>query len=249
MTHPVVLVTGGSRGIGAATALLAAKRGYDVAFSYQSNAKAAEAVAEQIRATGRKVVAVQADVSVEADVLRLFKTVDQQMGRLDALVNNAGMLEKQTRLDQMDVGRWNRVLGANVIGTFLCAKEAVLRMSTQHGGKGGNIVNISSAASRLGSPNEFIDYAAAKGAVDSMTIGLAKEVATEGIRVNAIRPGLIYTDIHASAGEPGRVDRAKAGVPMQRGGTAEEVAEAALWLMSEQSSYVTGTMLDVAGGR
>ncbi len=249
MTHPVVLVTGGSRGIGAATALLAAKRGYDVAFSYQSNAKAAEAVAEQIRATGRKVVAVKADVSVEADVLRLFKTVDQQMGRLDALVNNAGMLEKQTRLDQMDVGRWNRVLGANVIGTFLCAKEAVLRMSTQHGGKGGNIVNISSAASRLGSPNEFIDYAAAKGAVDSMTIGLAKEVATEGIRVNAIRPGLIYTDIHASAGEPGRVDRAKAGVPMQRGGTAEEVAEAALWLMSEQSSYVTGTMLDVAGGR
>jgi len=175
--------------------------------------------------------------------------VDQQMGRLDALVNNAGMLEKQTRLDQMDVARWNRVLGANVIGTFLCAKEAVLRMSTQHGGKGGTIVNISSAASRLGSPNEFIDYAAAKGAVDSMTIGLAKEVATEGIRVNAIRPGLIYTDIHASAGEPGRVDRAKVGVPMQRGGTADEVAEAALWLMSEQSSYVTGTMLDVAGGR
>ena len=249
MTHPIVLVTGGSRGIGAAIAVMAAQRGYDVAFSYQSNAKAAEAVAETIRATGRKVLAMQADVSVEADVLRLFTTVDQQMGRLDALVNNAGMLEKQTRLDQMDVGRWNRVLGANVIGTFLCAKEAVLRMSTKHGGKGGTIVNISSAASRLGSPNEFIDYAAAKGAVDSMTIGLAKEVATEGIRVNAIRPGLIYTDIHASAGEPGRVDRAKAGVPMQRGGTADEVAEAALWLMSAQSSYVTGTMLDVAGGR
>ncbi|MFM8467002.1 MAG: SDR family oxidoreductase [Oxalobacteraceae bacterium] len=249
MTHPIVLVTGGSRGIGAAVAIMAAQRGYDVAFSYQSNAKAAEAVAGTIRATGRKVLAMQADVSVEADVLRLFKTVDQQMGRLDALVNNAGMLEKQTRLDQMDVGRWNRVLGANVIGTFLCAKEAVLRMSTQHGGQGGAIVNISSAASRLGSPNEFIDYAAAKGAVDSMTIGLAKEVATEGIRVNAIRPGLIYTDIHASAGEPGRVDRAKAGVPMQRGGTADEVAEAVLWLMSAQSSYVTGTMLDVAGGR
>jgi len=249
MTHPIVLVTGGSRGIGAAIAVMAAQRGYDVAFSYQSNAKAAEAVAETIRATGRKALAMQADVSVEADVLRLFNTVDQQMGRLDALVNNAGMLEKQTRLDQMDVGRWNRVLGANVIGTFLCAKEAVLRMSTKHGGKGGTIVNISSAASRLGSPNEFIDYAAAKGAVDSMTIGLAKEVATEGIRVNAIRPGLIYTDIHASAGEPGRVDRAKAGVPMQRGGTADEVAEAALWLMSAQSSYVTGTMLDVAGGR
>jgi len=249
MTHPIVLVTGGSRGIGAAIAVMAAQRGYDVAFSYQSNAKAAEAVAETIRATGRRALAMQADVSVEADVLRLFNAVDQQMGRLDALVNNAGMLEKQTRLDQMDVGRWNRVLGANVIGTFLCAKEAVLRMSTKHGGKGGTIVNISSAASRLGSPNEFIDYAAAKGAVDSMTIGLAKEVATEGIRVNAIRPGLIYTDIHASAGEPGRVDRAKAGVPMQRGGTADEVAEAALWLMSAQSSYVTGTMLDVAGGR
>ena len=249
MTHPVVLVTGGSRGIGAATAVLAAKHGYDVVFSYQSNVKAAEEVAQHIRSTGRKALAVQADVSVEADVLRLFKTVDQQMGRLDALVNNAGMLEKQTRLDQMDVGRWNRVLGANVIGTFLCAKEAVLRMSTKYGGKGGCIVNISSAASRLGSPNEFIDYAAAKGAVDSMTLGLAKEVATEGIRVNAIRPGLIYTDIHASAGEPGRVDRAKAGVPMQRGGTADEVADAVLWLMSEQSSYVTGTMLDVAGGR
>ncbi len=249
MTHPVVLVTGGSRGIGAAVAIMAAQRGYDVAFSYQSNAKAAGEVAEKIRATGRKALAVQADVSVETDVLRLFKAVDEQMGRLDVLVNNAGMLEKQTRLDQMDVGRWNRVLGANVIGTFLCAKEAVLRMSTNHGGKGGAIVNISSAASRLGSPNEFIDYAAAKGAVDSMTIGLAKEVATEGIRVNAIRPGLIYTDIHASAGEPGRVDRAKAGVPMQRGGTADEVAEAVLWLMSQQSSYVTGTMLDVAGGR
>ena len=249
MSHPVILVTGGSRGIGAAIAILAAQRGYDVAFSYHSNAAAAEEVLSAIRAAGRKAVAVQADVSVEADVLRIFTTVDQQLGRLDALVNNAGMLEKQTRLDQMDVARWQRVLGANVIGTFLCAKEAVLRMSTKHGGKGGVIVNMSSAAARLGSPNEFIDYAAAKGAVDSMTLGLAKEVATEGIRVNAIRPGLIYTDIHASAGEPGRVDRAKGGVPMQRGGTAGEVAQAALWLLSEQSSYVTGTMLDVAGGR
>ncbi len=249
MPHPIVLVTGGSRGIGAATAILAAKRGYDVAFSYQSNATAAEQVAEHIRATGRQALVVQADVSLEADVLRLFRTVDEQMGPLDALVNNAGMLEKQTRLDQMDVGRWNRVLGANVIGTFLCAKEAVLRMSTRHGGKGGSIVNLSSAAARLGSPNEFIDYAAAKGAVDSMTIGLAKEVAAEGIRVNAIRPGLIYTDIHTSAGEPGRVDRAKSGVPMQRGGSADEVADAVLWLMSAQSSYVTGTLVDVTGGR
>ena len=249
MTHPVILVTGGSRGIGAATAILAAKRGYDVAFTYQSNAKAAAEVAEKIQATGRKALMLQADVSIEADVVGLFKQVDAQLGRLDALVNNAGILEKITRLEQMDAARWQRVLGVNVIGSFLCAKEAVLRMSTRHGGKGGGIVNVSSAASRIGSPNEFIDYAAAKGAVDSMTIGLAKEVATENIRVNAVRPGLIYTEIHASAGEPGRVDRAKEGVPMKRGGTAEEVAETILWLLSDQSSYVTGTMIDVAGGR
>lgn len=249
MTHPVILVTGGSRGIGAATAILAAKRSYDVAFTYQSNAKAATEVAEKIRATGRKALMLQADVSIEADVLSVFKQVDAQLGRLDALVNNAGILEKITRLEQMDAARWQRVLGVNVIGSFLCAKEAVLRMSTRHGGKGGGIVNVSSAASRIGSPNEFIDYAAAKGAVDSMTIGLAKEVATENIRVNAVRPGLIYTEIHASAGEPGRVDRAKEGVPMKRGGTAEEVAETILWLLSDQSSYVTGTMIDVAGGR
>lgn len=249
MTHPVILITGGSRGIGAATAILAAKRGYDVAFTYQSNAKAANDVAEAIRATGRKALMLQADVSIEADVLNVFKQVDAQMGQLDALVNNAGMLEKITRLDQMDAARWQRVLGVNVIGSFLCAKEAVLRMSTRHGGKGGAIVNVSSAAARIGSPNEFIDYAAAKGAVDSMTIGLSKEVATENIRVNAVRPGLIYTEIHASAGEPGRVDRAKEGVPMKRGGTADEVAETILWLLSDQSSYITGTMIDVAGGR
>jgi NAD(P)-dependent dehydrogenase (short-subunit alcohol dehydrogenase family) len=204
---------------------------------------------QKIQQSGGEAIAIQADVGIEADVLRLFKTVDEKMGVLNILVNNAGMLEKQMRLDQMDVGRWQRVLNANVMGSFLCAREAVLRMSSKHGGKGGVIVNVSSAASRLGSPNEFIDYAAAKGAVDSMTIGLAKEVATEGIRVNAVRPGLIYTDIHVSAGEPGRVDRAKAGVPMQRGGTAEEVAETVLWLASEQSSYVTGTLLDVTGGR
>jgi NAD(P)-dependent dehydrogenase (short-subunit alcohol dehydrogenase family) len=249
MTHPVILVTGGSRGIGAATAILAAKRGYDVAFTYQSNAKAAAEVAEKIQATGRQALMLQADVSIEADVVGLFKQLDAQLGRLDALVNNAGILEKITRLEQMDAARWQRVLGVNVIGSFLCAKEAVVRMSTRHGGKGGGIVNVSSAASRIGSPNEFIDYAAAKGAVDSMTIGLAKEVATENIRVNAVRPGLIYTEIHASAGEPGRVDRAKEGVPMKRGGTAEEVAETILWLLSDQSSYVTGTMIDVAGGR
>ncbi len=249
MTHPVILITGGSRGIGAATAILAAKRGYDVAFTYQSNATAANEVAEKIRATGRKALMLQADVAVEADVLGVFKQVDAQLGRLDALVNNAGILEKIMRLEQMDAARWQRVLGVNVIGSFLCAKEAVLRMSTRHGGKGGGIVNVSSVAARIGSPNEFVDYAAAKGAVDSMTIGLAKEVATENIRVNAVRPGLIYTEIHASAGEPGRVDRAKEGVPMKRGGTADEIAETILWLLSDQSSYVTGTTIDVAGGR
>ena len=249
MSKPIMLITGGSRGIGAATALGAAKRGYRVALSYLGNVAAANEIVQKIQQTGGEAIAIQADVGIEADVLRLFKTVDEKMGTLHVLINNAGMLEKQMRLDQMDVGRWQRVLNANVMGSFLCAREAVFRMSSKHGGKGGVIVNVSSAASRLGSPNEFIDYAAAKGAVDSMTIGLAKEVATEGIRVNAVRPGLIYTDIHTSAGEPGRVDRAKAGVPMQRGGTAEEVAETILWLASEQSSYVTGTLLDVTGGR
>lgn len=249
MTQPIMLVTGGSRGIGAATALIAAARGWRVALSYQSNAAAAQDIVQKIHAGGGTAIAVQADVGIEADVLRLFKTVDEQLGTLSVLINNAGMLEKQTRLDQMELDRWQRVFSANVFGSFLCAKQAVLRMSTKYGGKGGNIVNVSSAAARLGSPNEFIDYAAAKGAVDSMTLGLSKEVAAEGIRVNAIRPGLIYTDIHSLAGEPGRVDRAKAGVPMQRGGTAEEVAEAIVWLASEQASYVTGVLMDVAGGR
>ena len=249
MNKPIMLITGGSRGIGAATALGAAARGYRIALSYLGNTSAANEIVQKIQHMGGEAIAIQADVGVEADVLRLFKTVDEEMGTIQALVNNAGMLEKQMRLDQMDLSRWQRVLNANVNGSFLCAREAVLRMSTKHGGKGGVIVNLSSAASRLGSPNEFIDYAAAKGAVDSMTTGLAKEVATEGIRVNAVRPGLIYTDIHTSAGEPGRVDRAKSGVPMQRGGTAEEVAETVLWLASDQSSYVTGTLLDVTGGR
>lgn len=249
MAQPIMLITGGSRGIGAATALLAAERGWQVAISYLGNASAADAVVAQIRDKGGQALAVQADVGIDEDVQRLFRTVDDKLGRLSSLVNNAGMLELQTRLDQMDLGRWQRVFNANVFGSFLCAKQAVLRMSTRHGGDGGTIINVSSAAARIGSPNEFIDYAAAKGAVDSMTIGLSKEVAAEGIRVNAVRPGLIYTDIHASAGEPGRVDRAKAGVPMQRGGTAAEVAEAIVWLASEQSSYVTGTLLDVTGGR
>ena len=249
MTQPLMLVSGGSRGIGAATVLLAAARGWRVAFSYRDNAKAAYEVVAQSRQLGAEAVALQADVSQESDVLRLFESVEQQLGRPTALINNAGMLEQQMRLDQMDLARWQRVFSANVFGSFLCAKQAVQRMSTKQGGQGGSIVNLSSAAARLGSPNEFIDYAAAKGAVDSMTIGLAKEVATEGIRVNAVRPGLIYTDIHASAGDPGRVDRVKAGVPMQRGGSAEEVAEAILWLASDHSSYVTGILLDVTGGR
>ena len=248
MTQPLMLVTGGSRGIGAATVLLAAARGWRVAFSYRDNAQAAHEVVAQSRKLGAEAVALQADVAQESDVLRLFESVEQ-LGRLTALINNAGMLEQQMRLDQMDLSRWQRVFSANVFGSFLCAKQAVQRMSTKQGGQGGSIVNLSSAAARLGSPNEFIDYAAAKGAVDSMTIGLAKEVATEGIRVNAVRPGLIYTDIHASAGDPGRVDRVKAGVPMQRGGSAEEVAEAILWLASDHSSYVTGILLDVTGGR
>lgn len=249
MSSPIMLITGGSRGIGAATARLAAARGWRVAISYHRNAPAADAVVNQIRSAGGAAIAVQADVGVESDVLRLFGTVDKQLGKLTALVNNAGMLEQQMRLDQMELDRWQRVFSANVFGSFLCAKQAVLRMSTRHGGIGGTIVNVSSAAARIGSPNEFIDYAAAKGAVDSMTIGLSKEVAAEGIRVNAVRPGLIYTDIHGLAGEPGRVDRAKAGVPMLRGGHADEVAEAILWLASEQASYVTGTLMDVTGGR
>jgi len=249
MSHPLMLVTGGSRGIGAAAVLLAAARGWRVAFSYKTNIEAANAIVAKAKSIDAEVVALQADVSNVSEVMRLFEAVDQKLGTLSALINNAGMLEQQMRLDQMDLDRWQRVFSANVFGSFLCAKQAVLRMSTKYGGKGGTIVNVSSAASRLGSPNEFIDYAAAKGAVDSMTIGLAKEVATEGIRVNAVRPGLIYTDIHASAGDPGRVDRVKAGVPMQRGGTAAEVAEAILWLASDQSSYVTGTLMDVTGGR
>jgi NAD(P)-dependent dehydrogenase (short-subunit alcohol dehydrogenase family) len=192
---------------------------------------------------------VQADIAEEAHVLRLFAELDEQYGRLDALINNAGMLETQMRLEQMDVARWQRVLATNVIGSFLCCREAIRRMSSRHGGDGGTIVNVSSMAARLGSPNEYIDYAAAKGAVDSLTIGLAREVAGEGIRVNAVRPGLIATDIHAAGGEPGRIERLKGSVPLQRGGEALEVAEAILWLASEQSSYCTGTFIDVSGGR
>lgn len=246
---PALLVTGGSRGIGAATARLAAARGYAVCLSYRSNAAAAAAVVDEIDRAGGAAIAVPADVAIEADVLRLFETVDRRFGRLQALVNNAGILERQMRVDEMDAGRIGRVLATNVLGPFLCVREAVRRMSTRHGGSGGAIVNVSSMAATLGSPNEYVDYAASKGAIDSMTIGLAREVATEGIRVNAVRPGVIYTDIHASGGEPGRVDRVKAAVPMRRGGTAEEVARAILWLLSDEASYSTGAFIDVSGGR
>lgn len=245
----VMLITGASRGIGAATARLAARQGYDLLLSYRQQAATAKALVAEIVAAGGNAHAVQADVDSEADVLRLFAELDARYGRLDALVNNAGMLERQMRLEQMDVARWQRVLNTNVIGTFLCCREAIGRMSSRRGGHGGAIVNVSSMAARLGSPGEYIDYAAAKGAVDSLTLGLAREIAGDGIRVNAVRPGLIDTDIHAAGGEPGRIERLKGSVPLQRGGTPEEVAEAILWLASEQSSYCTGTFIDVSGGR
>ncbi|MDH0153709.1 SDR family oxidoreductase [Stutzerimonas stutzeri] len=245
----VMLITGASRGIGAATARLAAHRGYALCLNYHQRSDAANAVLEQVRGLGVTAIAVQADVADETQVLHMFEAIDREFGRLDVLVNNAGMLEQQMRLEQMDAARWTRVLGANVIGSFLCAREAIKRMSTRHGGRGGAIVNLSSVATRLGAPGEYIDYAAAKGAIDSMTLGLAKEVASEGIRVNAVRPGVIHTDIHAAGGEPDRVERVKASVPMGRGGRAEEIAEAILWLASEQASYTSGALLDVAGGR
>ncbi len=245
----VMLITGASRGIGAATARLAAQQGYALCLNYHQRADAANAVLEQVRNLGVTAIAVKADVADEAQVLHMFDVIDREFGRLDVLVNNAGMLEQQMRLEQMDAARWTRVLGANVIGSFLCAREAIKRMSTRHGGQGGAIVNLSSVAARLGAPGEYIDYAAAKGAIDSMTLGLAKEVASEGIRVNAVRPGVIHTDIHAAGGEPDRVERVKASVPMGRGGQAEEIAEAILWLASEKASYTSGALLDVAGGR
>ncbi|MBE0626632.1 MAG: SDR family oxidoreductase [Burkholderiales bacterium] len=245
----IVVITGASRGIGAATARLAAARGYAVCVNYLKNHAAARAVVAEIEAAGGQAIAVAADVAEEAGVARLFDAVDRQLGTLSALVNNAGILETQMRVDEMDAARLQRIFAANVSSCFLCAREAVRRMSTKHGGSGGAIVNVSSAASRLGSAGEYVDYAASKGAVDTLTIGLAREVATEGIRVNAVRPGFIYTDIHASGGEPGRVDRVKEFVPMKRGGRPEEVASAILWLLSDEASYATGTFIDLAGGR
>ena len=245
----VLIVTGGGRGIGAATARLAAERGYAVCVNYRTNQAAADALVSDVRAAGGTALAVGADVASEPDVVRLFETVDERLGPLTALVNNAGILERQTRVEHIDAARIDRVFATNVRGAFLCAREAVRRLSTKHGGAGGAIVNVSSRAAQLGAPGEYVDYAASKAALDALTIGLAREVAGEGIRVNGVRAGIIYTEIHADGGEPNRVDRLGPTLPMQRGGDAIEVARAILWLLSEEASYSTGTFIDVAGGR
>lgn len=246
---PVLLVTGASRGIGAATAILAAQAGWSVAVNYHSNAQAANAVVQQIVQAGGHALAVQGDVGNEPDILRIFATVDAQLGRLTGLVNNAGVVDATSRVEAMSWDRLDRMMRINVLGSIACAREAVLRMSTKHGGSGGSIVNLSSAAARLGAPGQYVDYAAAKGAIDTFTIGLAKEVANEGIRVNAVRPGLIETEIHASGGLPNRVRDLQHLVPMERGGSALEVAQAIVWLLSDAASYTTMSLLDVSGGR
>ncbi len=245
----IIIVTGGSRGIGAATAYLAAQRGYAVGVNYIHNHEAATKIVNDIKNLGGKAIAIAADISLEADAINLFNQVDEQLGKVTALVNNAGILEQQMRVENMDAARLNRIFAVNVTGLFLCAREAIKRMSTKHGGAGGVIVNLSSAAARLGSPGEYVDYAASKGAVDTMTIGLAQEVANEGIRVNGVRPGFIDTDIHAGGGEPNRLERIKNSIPMKRGGQAVEVARAILWLLSSEASYTTGSFIDVAGGK
>jgi NAD(P)-dependent dehydrogenase (short-subunit alcohol dehydrogenase family) len=249
MAEPLVFITGGGRGIGAACALLAAGQGYAVCINYLRDEGAAAAVVTAIERAGGSALALQGDVSREADVARMFGLIDERFGRLDALVNNAGILKPQMRVEQMDAARLGRIFATNVTGSFLCAREAVRRMSTRHGGSGGAIVNVSSRAAVLGSAGEYVDYAASKAAIDALTIGLSKEAAAEGIRVNGVRPGLIDTEIHASGGEPGRVSRLQGSVPMGRGGTAEEVAQAIMWLLSPQASYTTGSFIDVSGGR
>lgn len=245
----VLLITGASRGIGAATARLAAERGYTVCLNYLHSKQPAEELRDALTADGHHALIFQANVGIEAEVVAMYKAIDREFGRLDGLVNNAGILEQQSDLVDMSRERWQRILEVNVIGSFLCTREAIKRMSTAQGGNGGAIVNLSSRAADLGAPHEYVDYAAAKGAIDAMTIGLAKEVGDQGIRVNAVKPGLIYTDIHADGGEAGRVDRLKSGVPMQRGGLAVEVAEAILWLLSDASAYTSGSFIDVSGGR
>jgi len=245
----IILITGASRGIGAATARLAAQRGYDVAINYASNREAAEAVAADVRKAGRRAVTIQADIGKPGDIARLFTTVDKELGRLDAFFNNAGIVEKASRFVDIPPDRLQRIIAVNTTGAFIAAQEAVRRMSTRLGGNGGVLVNMSSMAAKLGGSGESTDYATAKGAIDTLTIGLAQEVASEGIRVNAVRPGFIYTDMHASGGDPDRVDRLSPFVPMKRGGQPEEVARAILWLLSDQASFSTGTFIDVTGGR
>ena len=244
-----LLITGGGRGIGAATARLAAQQGWAVAVNYARDSLAADTVVRAIRAEGGSAISVRADVANEAEVLRMFTTVDAKFGPIAGLVNNAGVVDTTARLDEMDWARWRRMFDTNVLGSLLCAREAVRRMSTRHGGAGGSIVNLSSAASRLGSGGQYVDYAASKGAIDTFTLGLAREVAAEGVRVNAVRPGLIDTDIHASGGLPQRVRDLAPTVPMQRGGSADEVAQAIVWLLSDAASYTTGALIDVSGGR
>ena len=244
-----VLVTGGARGIGAATSWLAAQRGWAVAVNFTRDTAAAQGMVARIRELGGTALALQADVSDEAQVLAMFEAIDARLPPLGALVNNAGVVDQPSRVDVMTAQRWQRMFAINVFGSFVCAREAIKRMSTNHGGHGGCIVNLSSAAARLGAPGQYVDYAAAKGAIDTFTLGLAKEIATEGIRVNAVRPGLIDTEIHASGGQPDRAQQLAPSVPMQRTGSADEVARAVLWLMSEQSSYTTGAVIDVTGGR
>lgn len=245
----IMIITGGSRGIGAATAIMAAERGFDVAINFASNQAAADAVVKSVQAKGRRAIAVKGDVANEADMLKLFETCDQQLGKLTCLVNNAGVVDMKSRLDEQSVARWKRMFDINVIGSFICAREAVKRMSSKHGGAGGTIVNLSSVAAKLGAGGAYVDYAAAKSAIDAFTLGLAREVAAEGIRVNAIRPGIIDTEIHATGGEPQKAAQAGAVVPMGRSGKANEIAEAILWLATAPSSYTTGAVLDVSGGR
>jgi len=249
MLNKVLLITGGSRGIGAATALLAAQQGWAVGVNYSSHSKAADQVVQQIISQGGRAMAVQADVANEGQVLAMFDQVQSQLGRITSLVNNAGVVDAPSRVDEMSLERWRRMIDINIVGSFLCAREAVRRMSTRHGGSGGAIVNLSSVAAVLGAPGQYVDYAATKGAIDTFTVGLAREVATEGIRVNGVRPGVIDTEIHASGGQPDRAQQLAPTIPMKRPGTAKEIANAIVWLLSDEASYATGSILDITGGR